>query len=157
MYSSCSNRIMKQLQWSFFASKRLVFINLLATLHLIEVHKKKLHFISEPLPVNEPNQCSKSFLIQPHGKSFQRLNILHCSGFGLSLWGVVGRTGGSQFSFRLTLATHSHGELIDNRRGKDDLGYVLLSGAEDCRSSLDCCWVGKVRLVVCTFMQINND
>lgn len=40
MYSSCSNRIMKQLQWSFFASKRLVFINLLATLHLIEVHKK---------------------------------------------------------------------------------------------------------------------
>ena len=106
------------------------------------------------LPVNEPHQCSKSFLIQPHGKSFQCLNVLNCSGFGLPLWSVVRRTGRSQFSLRLTLATHSHGELIDNRRRKDDLGDLLLSGAEDGRSSLDCCWVGKMRLAVCTFQQI---
>ena len=122
-------------------------------LHLIVVHKK-LHFISEPLPVNEPHKCSKSFLIKPHGKSFQCLNVLNCSGFGLPLWGVVRWTGWSQFSLRLTLATHSHGELIDNRRCKDDLRDLLLSGAEDGCSSLDCCWVGKVRLIVCTFEQI---
>lgn len=106
------------------------------------------------LPVNEPNQSSKCFLVQPHGKSFQCLNVLHCSSFSFPLWGVVGRTGGTQFTFRLALATHSYGELIDNWRCKDDLRDVFLGGAEDCRSSLDCCWVGKVRLVVCTFEQI---
>ena len=101
--------------------------------------------------VNEPNQRSESFLVQSHGKSFQRLNVLHCGSFSLPLRGIVGRTGGSQFSFRLTLATHSYGELIDKWRRKDDLRDVVLSGAEDCRSSLDCGWVGEVRLVVCTF------
>ena len=93
-------------------------------------------------------------MIQPHGKPFECLNVLHCCCSSLPLGGSVRRTRGTQFIFGL--ATHSYGELIDNWWRKDDLGDVFRGGTEDCRSSLDCCRVGKVRLVVSTFKQMSK-
>ena len=103
-----------------------------------------------PLPVDESNQGSKRFLVESHGKPFQRLDVLNRCRSSLPLRSVISRTGRTQIISGLALAPHSYGELIDNWRSEDDLSDVLLGGTKDTRSSLYCCWVGEVGFVICT-------
>ena len=112
------------------------------------------HFFIVSLPVDESNQGSERFLVESHCKPFQRFNVMNCFSFRLPLGGIVSRTGRTQFISRLALAAHSYGELIDNRRCKDDLGYVFLGCTKNSRSSLYCCRVVKVGLVVSTCKDI---
>ena len=103
-----------------------------------------------PLPVDESNQGSKRFLVESHGKPFQRLDVLNRCRSSLPLRSIISRTGRTQIISGLALAPHSYGELIDNWRSEDDLSDVLLGGTKDTRSSLYCCWVGEVGFVICT-------
>lgn len=103
-----------------------------------------------PLPVDESNQGSKRFLVESHGKPFQRLDVLNRCRSSLPLRSVISRTGRTQIISGLALAPHSYGELIDNWRSEDDLSDVLLGGTKDTRSSLYCCRVGEVGFVICT-------